>query len=327
MTLRLIKYSPYTILFNQNFSSSDQTYSKREIYLMEFIDENGIKFISEAAPLPPFSKETKSDIINSLGKLLNAIIDLDSIINDKNNLPPSLKYGIEQAFLYKSIHHGNPLINFNYPKTILVNSLFSLNQKTTDNIYSTLKIKIGNNFSNELEIIKNIPPEVKIRLDVNGSWDLETAKKNLEILSPINNIEYIEDPCRTLENNIKLGAEKLAKIAIDYDCRSNYDIKGLERIDEIDFLILKPALSGFLFELTDLIKKSKKKMIITSAFESYITRHSLILLASLPDHNYAHGLSTGTFIKNDISKELYPLIDGEIKIDSLKYPKNLLIKV
>ncbi|KUO63694.1 hypothetical protein APF79_00365 [bacterium BRH_c32] len=327
MTLRLLKYSSYTIHFNQNFSSSNHTYAKREIYLMKFIDETGIEFISEAAPLPPFSKETKTDIIDSLSKILNAVINLDTITNDPYSLPPSIKYGIEQAFLYKSIQGCNPLIIFNYPKTIFVNSLFSLNQKFSEDIFQTVKIKIGNNFSNELEIIKNIPSEVKIRLDVNGLWDLETAKKNLEILSQIKNIEYIEDPCRTIEDNIELGAEKLVKIAIDYNCRSNDDIKKLERIDEIDFLILKPSLSGSLFELADIITKNRKKIIITSAFESYLTRHSLILLASLLSHNYAHGLSTSTFIKNDISEELYLIRNGEIKIDSLKYPKKFLINI
>ncbi|MFA7288764.1 MAG: enolase C-terminal domain-like protein [Melioribacteraceae bacterium] len=291
---------------------------------MKFVDENGIEFVSEAAPMLPFSNETNADVINSLSKLLSTTIQLNSTPDD---LPQSVKYGIEQAFLYKSIQVGNPLINFTIPKTVFVNSLFSLNDKLEGEFGATTKIKIGKDFSREFELIKKIPQKTKIRLDVNGAWDLGTAQKNLEILSAIKNIEYIEDPCRILEDNIKLGAEKLVKIAIDQECRSNDDIKKLEKIDEIDFLILKPALSGSLFELSEIIKNSPKKIIITSAFESYITRHSLILLASLLEHNYAHGLSTGTFLSNDTCKELYPLIDGEILLDSIIYPKDLSIEV
>ncbi|MCK9281231.1 MAG: hypothetical protein M0P71_11465 [Melioribacteraceae bacterium] len=324
MTLKLIKYIPFSLLFNHKFSSSICSYSEREIYLMKFIDENGIVFISEAAPLPSFSDETTVEVINSLSQLMNNIIKLEPMLFD---LPPSIRYGIEQAFLYKSISIGKPLVDFNLPKKVHVNSLFSLNEKIEGKLGATTKIKIGNDFTNELELIKKIPQETKIRLDVNGAWDLETAKKNLDILSSIENIQYIEDPCRTLNENIKLGGEKLIKIAIDNDCRNNADIKKLEVINEIDFLILKPALSGSLFELADILTKSKKNIIITSAFESCISRHSLILLATLLKHDYAHGLSTGKYFSNDICEELYPILNGEIKIDSLEYPKDLLIEV
>ena len=53
------------------------------------------------------------------------------------------------------------------------------------------------NFSEEktlIEILNHLKSNIKLRIDANGSWKRETAKRWVDILKDIKNIDWLEQP-------------------------------------------------------------------------------------------------------------------------------------
>ena len=63
----------------------------------------------------------------------------------------------------------------------------------------TVKIKVGGNLDQDIERISWASHFEKIRLDVNGSWSVAQAKQNIKEITSNFKIEYVEQPCATLE--------------------------------------------------------------------------------------------------------------------------------
>ena len=67
----------------------------------------------------------------------------------------------------------------------------------------TFKVKVGDNLSEDiarLAKVRTLAPKAKLRIDVNGNWDVATAITNLRsIYENIGPLEYAEQPCATIE--------------------------------------------------------------------------------------------------------------------------------
>jgi len=64
---------------------------------------------------------------------------------------------------------------------------------------NTFKVKVGTDVSEDLhrlDVVRTLRPRAAIRLDVNGLWSIEEAEI---FLNSVTNIEYVEQPCATIE--------------------------------------------------------------------------------------------------------------------------------
>jgi O-succinylbenzoate synthase len=78
----------------------------------------------------------------------------------------------------------------------------------------TFKVKVGENLSEDiarLARVRALSPKAKIRIDVNGNWDVATAVTNIRaIYENMGPLEYVEQPCagieelRELKKNLKM---------------------------------------------------------------------------------------------------------------------------
>ena len=75
----------------------------------------------------------------------------------------------------------------------------------------TFKVKVGANLAEDLvrlAKVRTLKPKAKLRIDVNGSWSLKTAITNLRaIYENIGELEYVEQPCSTIEELKRLKDE------------------------------------------------------------------------------------------------------------------------
>lgn len=345
MKIREFKYFPYQLKFKSNFITSNQIFKLRNILILQLIDDEGNKFYGEAAPIRNFGSESLDDIGNLLNEKITEFSGLEiedaiSILNAPIfNEYPVTKFALEQAILNFAIHSNyQPIIDLvatGMKNEIQVNAVVGkLPLKETvkeiediaEKNYSTVKIKIGReNFYDDLHIIdavnKSIGTKLKLRLDLNGSWSFDETKKYILQLTKYN-IEFIEQPVKTIEELINISESSPIKIAPDESANNLDNIIDIINSDSFDFIVIKPMLNGGIFNTLKIVEYANSKginIIISSALESAVGRSILPLLALSNNHKFAHGLATAEFYKNDLTSDSYKIINGFVKFDFNKY--------
>ena len=176
--------------------------------------------------------------------------------------------------------------------------------------------------------VRALLPKAKLRLDVNGGWSVEQALINLyEIYEEVGPLEYVEQPCATLEELRQLK-EKLAfeiKIAGDEVIRKAEDPFAINLQGAVDILMLKAAPLGGITRAREIGAHHKLPMVVSSALDSAVgISYGLQLAASLPSLDYACGLATGQLLSADIAA--LPLENGELAVHSVSPDADLLAK-
>jgi O-succinylbenzoate synthase len=111
----------------------------------------------------------------------------------------------------------------------------------------TLKVKLnGTNIDSDiafLEAVISAYPEIIFRIDFNGSLKLSDALNYSNRLSELK-VEYIEQPCKSIEEIKELKVLTKIPVAIDENLRLANDATNPEHIktitDVADFVVLKP---------------------------------------------------------------------------------------
>ena len=173
---------------------------------------------------------------------------------------------------------------------------------------STIKVKV-NDFVNDhliLQEVLRLMPDAKIRLDVNGTWNLDSAIENLRNFEREfpNQIDYIEQPCSDVGDIASLRKESGLKIAVDESIRKNLGGE-LEKLQEVaDVAIIKWAPTGGVRSALELIEKIDLPVVISSALDSSVgISHGLSLAAAVPNLYGACGLGTVALLDGDVTSE------------------------
>jgi len=195
----------------------------------------------------------------------------------------------------------------------------------------TVKIKVGENLGEDIvrvARVRSLLPKAKLRLDVNGAWSVDQALINLyEIYEEVGPLEYVEQPCATL-NELRQLKEKLAfeiKIAGDEVIRKAKDPFAINLQDAVDILMLKVSPLGGITRAREIGAHHKLPMVVSSALDSAVgISYGLQLAASLPSLDYSCGLATGQLLSADIAN--MSLQNGELAVRSVSPDADLLAK-
>ncbi len=185
-----------------------------------------------------------------------------------------------------------------------------------------VKVKVGGNFAADLErvrLVKEMVPGVRIRLDVNGAWTVDQASSYLlAIHQELGEIEYVEQPCATIEELRALRKRLPAEILIAGDelIRKSQDPLALELSDAVDILILKVAPLGGIKRASQIAAQYGLPIVVSSALESAVgISYGLKLAAAIPVLDYANGLGTGALLNADVATLV--LENGKIEVGSV----------
>ena len=117
--------------------------------------------------------------------------------------------------------------------------------------FLTLKVKAG--AERETEVLVDrvrairaaVGPDIRLRLDVNGAWDLATAIDRLEAIARFD-IEFVEQPLppHDIDGMAELRRRVRVPIAADEAAASVRDVRGLLAADAVDALVIKPVRVG-----------------------------------------------------------------------------------
>lgn len=188
-----------------------------------------------------------------------------------------------------------------------------------------VKIKVGGVPEIDLAriaCVRELRPDAKIRIDVNGLWSVEQA---YAFLSQAGEIEYVEQPCLTIEELRELKYRTGVKIAGDEIIRKAKDPLNLDLSGAIDIVMLKVAPLGGIAKALEIARHYALPVAVSSALESAVgISHGLKLAAAISQLDYACGLGTGALLAVDIGE--LPIIEGKIEVTDVTPDPAALIK-
>jgi len=180
----------------------------------------------------------------------------------------------------------------------------------------TFKVKVGSDVSEDLQrldSIRNICPDTVIRIDVNGLWSVDEAEM---FLNSVGEIEYVEQPCATIEELRELKKRVDVKIVGDEVLRKAKDPFNVDLSGAVDYLMLKVQPLGGIKRAHKLAEHHNLPVVVSSALESAVgINYGLTLAASFQDMNFDCGLGTGSLMAKNVAD--LPIVDGKIAIDDV----------
>lgn len=319
------KYCRYILYFKFKAITSRSLMTEKETFYLYVWDDSNpeIKGVGECALFRGLSADDTPDYEKRLKSLCNNIANVDSEDIEES----SIRFGLETAladlaaggkrnFMPSKWSEGSEGIKIN--GLVWMGDYDTMLQRVEEKIaagFRCIKIKIGAlDFERELQLIgyvREIAPEVEIRLDANGAFTPDNVLHRLEKLAKYN-IHSIEQPirrgqwramrevCRMSPIPIALDEELIGNLNYDSRCRL---------LDAImpAYIILKPSLcggfktaDGWIIDATD----REIRWWATSALESDIGLNAIARWVARKDVTIPQGLGTGMLYRNNIVSPL-----------------------
>lgn len=310
-------------------TTSRGTYHERIVWFVVAHTPDGRMGIGECAPLPDLSCDFGSRYGRTVKRLADESAAAGRLLYDKLRNFPSVLFGLETALL--NLQAGS-LALFDTPfsrgeEGILINGLVwmgnveqmlhRLSVKISEG-YHCVKLKIGSNDTERelslIESVRSLMPEgeLEIRVDANGAYDADTARRVMERLAACG-VHSIEQPVRAGQPAIMGSLCRNAPLPIALD-EELIGVVGREHkaslLDSIapQYIILKPTLHGGIHGCQEWIDMACERGIgfwVTSALESNIGLNAIAQWCATQRHTMPQGLGTGLLYSNNVDTGLH----------------------
>jgi O-succinylbenzoate synthase len=181
---------------------------------------------------------------------------------------------------------------------------------------AAFKVKVGTNASEDIariNTLRSLRPNAKIRLDANGLLSVDQA---VSLVQLVGEIEYIEQPCATIDELRELKKRVDVKIVGDEVLRKAKDPFAIDLSGAVDYLMLKVQPLGGIKRAHQLAAHHNLPVVVSSALESAVgINYGLTLAASFEDMKFDCGLGTGSLLAKNVAQ--LPIVDGKIAISDV----------
>jgi o-succinylbenzoate synthase len=178
----------------------------------------------------------------------------------------------------------------------------------------TAKVKVaepGQTLADDVarvEAVRALIPTV--RVDANGGWTVAQAVEAAVALTATGPLEYLEQPCATIDELAELRRRVDVPIAADESIRKASDPLRVVRARAADVAVLKVAPLGGISALLSIAAQIDIPVVISSALDSAVgIAAGLTAAAALPELHHACGLGTGGLFVDDVADTALP-VDG-----------------
>ena len=143
----------------------------------------------------------------------------------------------------------------------------------------------------------------RIRVDANGAWDVDTAVTAIRLLDrAAGGLEYVEQPCRTVEELAAVRRRVAVPVAADESIRRADDPLRVAALAAADVAVLKVQPLGGVRACLRIAEQIGLPVVVSSALETSVgLAAGVALAAALPDLPYACGLGTGLLLAGDLT--------------------------
>ncbi|UUI68906.1 o-succinylbenzoate synthase [Aeromicrobium duanguangcaii] len=185
---------------------------------------------------------------------------------------------------------------------------------------NTIKLKVaekGETLEDDIErvaAIRDALPHALIRIDANGGWSVKDAVKAIKKLDYIaGGLEYVEQPCATVEELAQVRRKVAVPIAADESIRRAADPFRVRDLDAADVAVLKVQPLGGVRACLRIAEQIGMPVSVSSAVETSIgLAASVALAAALPELPYACGIGTAHLLTSDVVTHPLKPVDGHL---------------
>jgi o-succinylbenzoate synthase len=171
-----------------------------------------------------------------------------------------------------------------------------------------------------------VGPGVGVRVDANGAWDVETAVVMIAKLAAFD-LEYVEQPCATLEELAAVRRRVDVRIAADECIRSLEDARALRALEAADVIVLKQQPLGGVRAALAVAETAGVSAVVSSMMETSVgIAAGVALAAALPELPYACGLATLHALPGDVSHTPLVPVDGALPVRAVVPDPDLLAR-
>ena len=157
-------------------------------------------------------------------------------------------------------------------------------------------------------------PSGAVRVDANAAWDVDTAVARLRELGR-GGLEYVEQPCATLEELRALRRRVDVRVAADEVVRRAGDPLAVDLREACDVVVLKVQPLGGVRAALRVAEAHGLPCVVSSALESSVgIAAGVALAAALPELPFACGLATVALLAGDVTGDPLLPVDGALPV-------------
>jgi o-succinylbenzoate synthase len=231
-----VEVIPYSLPFRQPYVTAAGRLERREMVLLRLRDEGGLVGLGEGVPLSLRGGTKLKQMVEEL-ETLGAREDLDEAVlrDEENVLSPPARCAALTALLdlrgRRAAAEGhttaapatavrcNATLVAGEPATVVADA-----ERWAADGFSSFKLKLGagDDAARVRAVREALGPRARIRVDANGAWDAEAAKRTLGELEPYE-VEFAEQPVATLDEAAEVAASTSIPLAADESVENRAD--------------------------------------------------------------------------------------------------------
>lgn len=310
MKIASVEVVPYALPFREPYVTARGRLERREMVLLRLRSDEGLVGLGEAVPLSLRGGVGLAQVVGELERLGEQdSLDEATLRGDAVGLSPPARCAALTALLdlrgrraaseaQHSPVEGRPIpcnatLVAGTPAEVGVDA-----ERWAEDGFSTFKLKLGagDDVGQAQAVRDAVGPEVRIRVDANAAWDVETAKRTLAALEPLD-VELAEQPVATLEEAAEVASATSIPIAADESVESRADAERAIALGACGLAGLKLSKVGgpeAAIEIAEVIP-----CFVSSALDGPVgiaaaaqVAQTLRAAAGADDLDLAHGLAT-----------------------------------
>ncbi len=185
----------------------------------------------------------------------------------------------------------------------------------------TAKVKVaerGQSLADDLARVEAVRdalgPGGALRVDANGAWTVEEAVRAIAELDRFG-LEYVEQPCATLDELARVRRRAGVPIAADESIRRAEDPLRVRAAEAADIAVVKVQPLGGVRAALRVVEACGLPAVVSSAVETSVgLAAGLALAAALPELPYACGLGTMSLLTGDVVADPLIPVDGVLTV-------------
>ncbi len=168
----------------------------------------------------------------------------------------------------------------------------------------------------------------RVRVDANGGWSVDDAVAAVKALDAVGTLEYVEQPCASVEELALVRRRVEVPVAADESIRRAADPYRVRDLEAADVAVLKVQPLGGVRACLRVAEEIGLPVVVSSAVESSVgLAAGVALAAALPELPYACGLGTTSLLGGDVTSTPLDAVDGWLPVRPVEVDEDALAAV
>jgi o-succinylbenzoate synthase len=252
-----VEVIPYALPFREPYVTARGRLDRREMVLLRLRTDDGLLGLGEAVPLSLRGGAGLAQVVEELKALADHDeLDEATLMSSATQLSAPARCAALTALLDLRGRRAaagssapavaaqpiecNATLVAGEPAAVAADA-----ERWAADGFSTFKLKLGTGDDvGQVQAVRDaVGAEARIRVDANATWDVETAKRTMTALEPLD-VELVEQPVATLEGAAEVARSSSIPIAADESVECRADAERALAIDACRLAGLKLSKVG-----------------------------------------------------------------------------------